>query len=188
MSNGNPAEIVRLVTLLQGESEVTWDEVLACLEGFPGWQQVVETLRDYTPTAGNIPLRAQYIPFEETMIVLGSKREHLRNLFQPYALLLDSQQTPTERARLLRQNGVDVEAFCEECLQHESAVITTAAQAVLEANEADTTLLRVTQDGVTPTDGLLHPTEAPSSVPPPHKSGLLQRLFGKHPDRKEPPN
>lgn len=188
--SANVANIVTLVELLRTEPSLAWEEVEGLVAGFPGWQQGVALLRDHTRSFDDL-YRPQ-APNMNALFVSDPVRERLLEMFRPYALLLDTRQTPAQRVVLLEEEaGVDVAAFCEECLQSDSPEIAAAAQEVQAANEAETTLLRTSsenEEGLLRAasaqgehvESLLHPSEPSEAAPQPEETGWLRRLFKRH--------
>jgi hypothetical protein len=187
------ADIIALADRLDAPEPLDWDEIEELVADFPGWLRLVQHLR--YPSKSQATLIVQMGEPTQSTFVSGEKRQELRAFFRPYALLLDARCTPPQKVALLQKAGIDVPRFCTEHLQNGVAEITTAARQVLEAYEADATLLRgasalpagteellrAAQPGASPgMEGLLQPAE-PVVMPatPPVEAGWLQRLRAK---------
>lgn len=198
MSAEKIANVVRLVQHLEELPRVDWDEVERLLAEFPNWLRLVKILRY---RSGALPTRVVTLGEPAAYLFLSdTQRRQLLEVFQPYALLLYPQHTPAERALRLRQNGVEVDSFCQECFHDGTPEIVEAARAVLESWEAQQALLRgaaapaapaeqllrAAQGGPSHADALLQPTMPPSpeagpdTDPAPPRTGWLRRLLARH--------
>ncbi len=180
--------IIALVALLQTEPSVQWDEVETLLAGFPNWLGLIRLLRMQQP---RLPYLAAPLP---ELQVGPEARERLRALFEPYAILLNPARSSVETMRELERQGVDIRRFCRYCFDNDDEWIVEAALAVLEAYDAQATLMRGavspahapdqllrTADGAAfQADALLTPATSPG--PPetaPRKIGWLPRLLAR---------
>jgi hypothetical protein len=192
MQPDSAGNIVDLVEKLRASARVEWDEVEALVTHVPAWHQLVQLLRN---SVSSKQLMGYQLPDIPSGFVPPEAQERMRELFQPYAILLDQRHTPAERAVLLeKEAGVDVRAFCEECLHGHDPVVVEAAQTVLEAWQMQMTLVRgagvpedppdellrsAPPDSAPGEDALLHPAEAPDAPETPPARNWLQRLFAR---------
>ncbi len=128
------------------------------------------------------------------MAISDEKRRQLLGIFRPYAILLNAEMTPAQKAARLQQEADvrNVRKFCAEALHVGSPEIAQAAEAIRAACDADAMLLRgasspqqapdellrVASDTNPASEGLLRAadTAAPSE---PHRPGPgpLQRFL-----------
>jgi hypothetical protein len=187
MQSDNARNIVDLVERLRSDTPVEWGEVETLVAHIPAWRQLVQLLRE-----SGARFHRQAIP---TFFVQPAAQERLLELFRPYAILLEQSHSPAKRALQLEEEaGVDVRAFCEECLSDHDATIVEAARAVLEAWQLQKTLVRgagmpedrpdellraALPDRAPREDALLHPAEAPDAQDAPPERNWLLRLFAR---------
>jgi hypothetical protein len=194
MSAYDVADVVTLVELLKADRDVAWEEVESLVADFPGWRHVVSSL--HSPAVNPIWRTVAYDEASEYAFVSSKKRQQLLDFFQPYAIFLDARRTPAQKAAQLTQlnpDGDRVRWFCREHLQDGLPEVAEAARAVLEACEADATLLRgasvpeearekllrAAQPGVPASDALLQPAAAPDAEDTAPPSGWIRRLFSR---------
>lgn len=181
--------LIALVALLRAPHNVAWSEVEHHVANYPGWLRWVQTL--HYPSKNSHMRVVSFGDASQYAYLTAEKRQALLDFFLPYSLLLDESLTPAERAtRLKREAGVQPTEFCKECLHNADPHIVAAAQDVLEACNAERTLLRGVKSPETPSDQLLRTprsvveradtlmrsTEAVVS-PSPAKRSWFQRLF-----------
>ncbi len=139
MSEDKSANLAHLVTLLESDTEVGWDEVAVDVSGFKGFERLLEVTFD--PPA-RIATSAPFYQ-QESQTVSDGMRAKLLEMVKPYAILLNSRLSPIERVVALeRDAGVKPIPFCKQCLHDALPEVVTAAQGVLEACENRGTLLR----------------------------------------------
>jgi hypothetical protein len=160
-------DIVLLVERLQAEDALRYEEVVDRLSDYPGWSRWLEMV----VSGGDrfrIPGLASSLnaPLDESGLITPRIRAMLLEQLFPYALLLDRRLTPTERALRL-ENALNIGAvrFCEECLQNENEEIVTEAQIVLEAYQAEQSLLRGAARPQDTGQELLRPPASASTSP-----------------------
>lgn len=200
MSAYDVADVVTLVALLKADRDVAWEEVESLVAGFPGWRQIVSSLHD--PAVNPIWRTVAYDEASEYAFLSSEKRQQLLDFFQPYAIFLDARLTPAQKAAQFMQwnpDGGRVRWFCREHLNDGLPEVAEAARAVLEACEADATLLRgasapeeaegeellrAAHPGLSSSDALLQPSTRPAdSGATPRSPAWLGRLFAR---RKRP--
>jgi hypothetical protein len=187
-----PSPIVELAEMLAGDKLVAWEDVEACLEDFPGWAEYAQRLRYPSLTSNNRMVFAGD-PAQYSYLSAAQARALLR-LFGPFAVLLDTRQTPFQRAHRLRELGVDPIEFIEESRHNASPAISEAAGEMLAAAESEGGLLRPVDDPAqakellhpaapSGEEGLLHPSEEGSATAEraaaTKRPSWLQRLFGR---------
>ena len=186
----NAQNIVYLVERLRAAHQLTWEEVESLLADFPGWLRGAQLLRE--KGAGFRDLYDFSPPPDGGLYVSHPVRELLLKTFQPYALLLCGRYKPSERMTHLQEAGVNVEQFCRECLHNDCATVVTAATEVLDACDAEQTLLRMaskhfqdtgsllrTPSQTSDDETLLNPAAEPSEPSNPPRRSWLQKLLGR---------
>ena len=161
MIDPHAADIIRLVELLEGDAPVEWDVVETLLAPFPGWQMLVQTMRDQNYGNFNyiVPIRPPSLPSETAPTEVQSL---LLEIFRPYALLVDDRYSPAERLARLQAAEVNLEELYRQCLYNESEVVRAAAEAVQEVDQQRQSLLRGSSQHAVSTEDLLHSVAAPA--------------------------
>ena len=157
MSEAPDNDIVTLVEMLRMQDELPYDDVAERLRGHSGWQQwltMVASGGDRFGIAGmSSGLNA---PLDVSGLIQPRLRAMLLEMLQPYAILLDERLPASERAiRLKAELSLEVDRFCEECMQSEALDIVAAAGAVQIANHEAKGLLRGSARASEPVQELL---------------------------------
>ena len=176
MCSDKAENLTQLVILLESDTEVGWDEVAVYVSGFRGFERLLEVIFD--PPA-RISTSAPFYQ-QESNTVSDGMRTKLLDMVKPYAILLNSQLAPIERAAAMeRDAGVKPVPFCKQCLHDGLPEVVSAAQAVLEACQHRGTLLRGTIETPANPATLLRSVSETSdnaSGEPPTKQSWLSRL------------